>query len=659
MKKNILLLIICLSFFDLYAIMESATTQGTEFYFSFNRARPGRDKNMTLTVSSDKTGILKITDAQGVSTTKTILLGSTTISLAYADAYDTNEIVYLSGLTSCYSISTNTADNRGYIVESFELNGTTPLKVSLYAELSGSSTAEAANIYPIEGLGNEYYVLSHLGYQQGGDILSSEALVVATEDNTIIEIIPTCLLDNQSLTDDLQNTTITLNKGQTYQIRALGTRDLTGTIIRTKDDGSFNKCKKIAVFSANQHAFPGDYEYEQLFPTHLWGNEFLVSAPKDGADNVVRIVASQDATKIIVNGNLISTLNKTDYYDYILRQDSTCYIKTSNPTQVAMNTVDYINHSYASGDASMIMITPVQQKLDSITFSAIPSFSAGTNKVSIVASTADTTDITLYELIGSTWIPITLSGWTAVLANSNYSSISSSISATSTYKIIASKEGFNAYLYGYLSGAEYGYSIGSAIRPTFSSFYLNENPSISTNISDTYIIYEKDITFTADLSFSHLNMELDFGDGTKETITNSNNTFTHSYTTVGTYQVKMIVSKITSGCYDTSNLKDTITAIIHIQDKTTNIKEKEITSTLVFPSPMEQEAVIEFNLSTNSNVKAVLMNANGQVINILTNAAYTAGANTIVINNNNYAAGMYFIRLESSNQAIVRKIIIK
>ena len=75
-----------------------------------------------------------------------------------------------------------------------------PLDVSLYASHAAAQSFDVANVFPIEALGNDYYVLSDWGNNNGN--WSAEALIVATEDNTTIEISPTCLLDDQSQTDD-------------------------------------------------------------------------------------------------------------------------------------------------------------------------------------------------------------------------------------------------------------------------------------------------------------------------------------------------------------------------------------------------------------------------------------------------------------------------
>jgi len=568
MKKIFLLFFVVSSFLtEAFPQGSNPSTQGSEFYFSFPRANPVRTKKMTLTVSSAQPGVIKITDANKNSVTRPFNSGTTVINLASADKNDINEVVYLTGLTSCYQIASNTIDKRGYIVETFETDGTTPLNVSIYAGLSGDDTTDAANIYPIQALGNEYYVLSHVGYRKDNIDQASEALIVAT-DSTEIEIIPTCLLDDQAASEDLKKITITLKKGETYLIRAFGLLDLTGTVIRTKDDGNLsgNKCKKIAVFSGNQHGKPGDYEYEQIFPTHLLGNEYLISAPEDNGDNMVRIVATEACTEVKINGTLVATLNQTDYTDFELKLGSGCYIETNKPVGVALYTYDLLTENQGSGeDAAMIIVAPIEQKLDSIIFTGITNSDAPTSKVSIVAPTDNINDVFLSELIGTVWTPIVLNGWTTISANTNYSTVTIGISATSTYKIISQKGGFNAYVYGYGQGAEYGYSAGSAARPAENSFFLNDDPSLNSNNTIKPCIGNA-VVFEANTPYSFSEIRWDFGDGARDTTYAPINTTSHPYAAKGTYTVQMIVVKTYSDCYGSVGLTDTATTDIEIVD---------------------------------------------------------------------------------------------
>ncbi|MEJ7683036.1 MAG: hypothetical protein WKG06_35310 [Segetibacter sp.] len=99
-------------------------------------------------------------------------------------------------------------------------------------------------------LGQDYYSLN---FTQKANTTASNswAFVVATEDNTMVEITPSAnTLKHQAG----QTFTVTLNKGQIYNI--MGTTsgndgvDLTGTRIRSVSTGS-SGCKRISVFSGS------------------------------------------------------------------------------------------------------------------------------------------------------------------------------------------------------------------------------------------------------------------------------------------------------------------------------------------------------------------------------------------------------------------------
>ena len=467
--------------------MELPSTQGSEFYLSFTRAAEDRWKEFDLIVAAEHPGVIRFTDAAGASTTRTFTGGvATTIPLfsicsvsgsngcsvsrensgnngfsdgsslfgTVANVDGTTVITnHITGLTNSYTIAFNVPQNRGYIIETFEADGVTPQNVSIYAGMQGGGTAEYANIYPIDALGNEYFVLSRPGWNQstsGGKYPNglypqdrlAVALVMATEDNTVIEIVPTSLLFGQGDTEDILGTIeITLNKGQTYQIspQALennpGRDDITGTMIRTKKTPG-NECKRIAVFSGTQHSRPGDWEYDQLFPVHLWGKEYLSVSPYT---HDTRIVAAHPCTEVRINGSLVATLNASEFYAY---NNGNAFIETSKPVGVAIFTAGN------AGDGSMVVLAPVEQRLNSILFT-VPSSGANRFILEITAPT-DTRDDVQYAN------PIS---WSEV-SGTNYSRGTTTFTPTQTAQI-TSAGGFNAYAYGDGGGLSYAFSVGS------------------------------------------------------------------------------------------------------------------------------------------------------------------------------------------------------
>lgn len=466
---------------ELFAIQTGASTQGSEFYLSFIRAIHSRAKDMYVIVSADEAGWVKFTDANGVSSSKQFTAGATRIKLASVAKNDSKENNGSAATTvtgdypNCYTIDAGVVAKQGYVIETFKSDQTTPLKVSLYAGLTNATnTADFANILPIQALGTDYYVISREGSTGNGGS-HSEAVVMATEDNTQIEIFPKVIIEKNNVAEtQVGKIDITLNRGETYMVRAASTSDdLTGTLIRTKKKCG-SECNKIAVFAGTQHSSPGDFEYDQLFPKHLWGTEYLAVPTEDQSIPIVRIVAGESCTEVKINGAYVTTLNQTEFYEYLDNDRTGTYIQTSKPVEVAQFTSK--RGASEDNDASMITLAPVQQMLGSVLFSAED---ASNKKVTLVAKSTNTSNVTLTQVGGSA-MPL---AWSAFTVNDDYSYATANVTS-GAYKIDASKGGFNAFVYGYSPDKyEYGYSAGSSAIFDELSFELDTLNSSQLNES--------------------------------------------------------------------------------------------------------------------------------------------------------------------------------
>ena len=474
------LLMALLALPGVFALESGESTKGHEFYFSFIKSQKMNkgseeklEKKTILYISAERAGVIKFTDATGTVQTANFPAGSSSIALATISKDGAVSGVY----PNCYTDVNNAVANKGYKVEVFESDGVTTQDVSLYAALIGGGTGDAANLYPYTALGNQYYVVSRSN-NPSGKYGFSEALIVATEDNTEIEIYPTTVLDNQSASAEISKVTVTLNAGQTYQIRALQAEgDLTGTLIRTKDDNA-NRCKRIAVFSGTSHANPGDYEYEQLMPAHLWGNEYLVAPTADNCIPVVRIVASKPCTEVTINGTHVATLNQTEFYEYVDDNSQGAYIETSKPVEVAEYTYKRKSGS-ETNDASIVVLAPVKQMLDAIVFTPSENSYDGLNhRVTIMSPTDKTSEVKLAQLGGSE-VPLS---WTQFSVNPKYSYATAEI-GNNAYSINASSRCFNAIVYGYKTDkSEYSYLAGSAAVTTELDISIDNNDTEDLDI---------------------------------------------------------------------------------------------------------------------------------------------------------------------------------
>jgi hypothetical protein len=140
--------------------------------------------------------------------------------------------------------------------------------------------------------------------------------VVATEDATTVTITPAVTTDGHAAGTPYS---IDMDQGQTYQLRNTGPApaDLSGTLIQSS--------KPVAVFGSHQCANvpPGnvacDHIVKQLPPTTAWGMNFVSMrlASRTGGDTF-RVLASEDATTVKLNGTSVATLNRGQLHEQIV-----------------------------------------------------------------------------------------------------------------------------------------------------------------------------------------------------------------------------------------------------------------------------------------------------------------------------------------------------
>ena len=654
MKRLLLILsVICMVVPNAFSIQTGASTQGSEFYLSFIRAIHNRDKKMYVIVSADEAGVISFKDSRGNSATETFPAGVKRIEMASITKSNSKEDVGEAATTVtgkypyCYTIDAGVVCQQGYIIETFKSDGVTPLKVSLYAGLTNeTNTADFANVFPIDALGTEYFVVSREGSTGNGGS-HSEAVIVATEDNTEIEIFPTAIPEVMGSAASLSASKIevTLNKGETYMLRAYSTSDdMSGSYIRTKKGSS--ECKKIAVFAGTQHSSPGDFEYDQIFPKHLWGTEYLVVPTEDQSKPLVRIVAGNPCTTVYINGDSITTLNQTEWYEYIDTERLGAYIQTTQPVEVAQFTS--IRGSSEDNDASMITLAPVQQMLGGVLFTPE---AASYKKVTITTKTSNTSNVTLSEVGGSSLaLP-----WAVMGVNSEYSFATANVNSGVTYNINATKDGFNAVVYGYSPDKyEYGYSAGSAAIVDELSFNLDTIKS--DNLSEDVCVGDQ-VSFKANLpsSFTVDNVEWKIWkakrnvDGTyvhvpdvngndslvadetqlvKDTVCKkSDYGITYSFPEEMKYVTRMIVTKTATTCYSTT-MQDSVTAVYNVRRY---YKQEVIDTTVCYNVPITIARRSELSSVPESQMVYRWYEMSGGVPDLSSNPAHDKNTLTEVI----------------------------
>ena len=214
----------------------------------------------------------------------------------------------------------------------------TALVTSYYEEGSTNNP----DIFTLKGqnaLGLEFYTPFQTFLNNNYTESKAGIDIVATEDNTEIQITPT-----QNLEGYLANIpfTINLNRGETYSLRAsstLGSLHPSGTHIISD--------KAIAVSVSddsvlgNPYYGPTAYDLmaDQLIPVEQMGLEYIVIKGELNEEDKIYITASEDNTDILVGGAVVATINTSETYQLDLF-DPSIYFTTSKPV-VALHMTGY------------------------------------------------------------------------------------------------------------------------------------------------------------------------------------------------------------------------------------------------------------------------------------------------------------------------------
>jgi gliding motility-associated-like protein len=474
-------------------------------------------------------------------------------------------------------------------------------KISVYAFNERFRSADGTVVLPVGALGKDYLVTSHyetltspVNYNSNIND-ESQLLIVATEDNTRIEITTSV----NSLSGDQADvpSVITLNRGQSYQIKAKA--DLTGSRVRVVGDNA-NECKRIAVFGGNKWTSVGncgaanDNLFQQAYPVNTWGTQFVhVALSGRTSGELVKVLAAENGTTVTVGGVNQGTIDAGEFLSLEFAVNETAKINTSKPASVTVfaksqecNEITAPN--YQNGDPFMITYSPVEQLLKDIRFNALNLESIVAHYVNVVVK-AGTENFTLLDGLNQGI------SFNSVPGDPGYSYARLSISQG--VHQLSNQEGFTAYVYGFGFLESYGFAVGAALdNLNFETAAEYEFDVAGDNIA--CLNQEGNWTINPDNpDFTYFIW--DFGDGTDLVIGKN---VTHIYTESGDFEV--IVSAALSP--DTCDQQEEVTFDVTVL---------EITAELVGQSsvcPDVEEMV--YKLKDRVNVDSVVYKAEGGVI---------------------------------------------
>jgi RHS repeat-associated protein len=356
-------------------------------------------------------------------------------------------------------------------------------EVTVYAVLDGQFSSDAYLGLPEDSIGTDYLVLAYsTGSPFGGR--SSQITLVATEDDTTVTITPSITAAGHPAGVPYN---VFLEEGQTYRLVAGGfvnSTELTGTEISSD--------KPVTLLAGHPNAFvplafgTADHIVEQLPSLDTWGRRFFTVplASRFGGDTF-RFMASEDDTTIVINGQVVDTLDRGEVHERIVQGQAE--VISNNPI-LAMQ---YANGSefddVVDADPFMMVVNPHEQYLDAYTIST-PTLGFNSHFINLVVANEDVGGIMLDgSLIAvDAFVPIGMSGYSGA-----------QIAIQPGDHRLTGAAPFGVYVYGFGEADSYGYPGGSSLAPIalvtsvdatpdVASVLVGGQHTVTTTVTDTF-----------------------------------------------------------------------------------------------------------------------------------------------------------------------------
>jgi gliding motility-associated-like protein len=326
------------------------------------------------------------------------------------------------------------------VVENKGIKITSTGRISVFAINSSSFTSDGSFILPKQNLHKDYWAMSYQGFNNS----ANELLIVATEDNTLIEIDPSVETENGHMAK--VPFSITLNEGQSYMLRTKSQGDITGTRIR-----GIAGCNPFAVFSGAKGAHipfdcsAVDHIFHQMLPDKHLGLKYLLSPIN--TQYSCRILATEDNTQIRLDGAYYLTLQKGEHTSIHNRKNA-LLIEAEKPLLVAQ----FLQGSSCSpmGDPGMAIVSPINKAYKKVQFSIPNIANIETVYAEIITKTGNGNQVKLNGGLIEGFLPI------ASMPGYGYKKIE----ITSASAILEADSGLTAMVYGLGWANSYLFSAG-------------------------------------------------------------------------------------------------------------------------------------------------------------------------------------------------------
>jgi gliding motility-associated-like protein len=416
---------------------KATTSKGKEFWAGFMLNRDsGRELSLYISSEVSTKGTVSI-PGQGFSQNFTIGAGQNiriSIPVNSAMTFGCNPDI----------------ENKGALITAED-------SIYVFALNRASPSTDAALILPTHALGVDYYVMTDgtpRENNQNWGIAGHQCIILAAQDNTIIEVTPSTATCGGWQAG--QSYTLTLNRGEIFRLRATN-GDLTGTRVRTVGC----QAKPFAVFAGHVWTNLGgigasDHLFEQMIPISFWGKSYIAS-PILGRTigDIGKVLAAANNTQVRIGDAPPITLNCGQSYSFnIPSGDFALAIEADKPILVG-----HFNKGEANDlqtDPFFILLSPIEQMpLRAITAAAMPIAGAWRHAVNIITQKEDTGFISC-DAGALRWFP--------TIGNPNYYHARLWV-PEGNIRISSLRGGFLATLCGHKNIESYGYGAGLSLIP--------------------------------------------------------------------------------------------------------------------------------------------------------------------------------------------------
>jgi len=433
-------------------------SMGTDFWLAFTQNEGDAFHNFSPSPLS--VFITSVTGATGA-------INSPGLALSIPFTVAPNGYVQISITASAALGDTSSAELVEY--KGIEVSSDNP--VAVYGMNHVQATSDGFSALPDALLGTDYYVLGYQG--DGGSVYGASVGVVALQNGTILTVTPPFAFNGHAANAPY---TVPLNQGQTYFMGAFSapSLDFSGTRIQAN--------QAIAVYggamftNVPSSGLPGDMIVEELFPTNLWGQNYLSVplATRSGGDTF-RVLASQNGTSVSVNGVSMANLNQGGFVELTISASS--QIQANYPVLVAQYSNSSSYDMQPLADDSEMQLQPTDRYCNQYVLA--PDNEVGGSSFfdisffGLVAPAAAVGAVTINGITipAASFSPIASSGYSAATVavyppggGSGY--VFGSVSATCSVCVVQSPLPIGVSVYGFNGSPDaYSYPGGMALTP--------------------------------------------------------------------------------------------------------------------------------------------------------------------------------------------------